>query len=401
MLAIQARPLRLEKPMEFDLGWILLGLPMAFVLGWLASRMDLRQLRFENRQNPKAYFKGLNYLLNEQQDQAIDAFIQAVQQDPDTSELHFALGSLFRRRGEFERSVRVHQHLLARDDLSTKEHERAQLALAMDYLKAGLLDRAEESYRNLLGTPFQVQAQLALLSIFERTRDWRQAQLIAQELDHSGLGEFKTRQAHYLCEQVDQLLKSQTELEPTGVAKAKSLLKEALLMAPQSARASIALAQLEHQLGQVQEAFATLLALVHSLPQSLPLVCNELVKWSVDLGQQEVLKDLLKDAYEMHASVDVLKALAGLQVTPLDAQNLLSQHLQKDPSLLVATWWLEHEKIEHEEQRASLSKALVRATTPLMRYRCAACGFEAQKHFWQCPGCQAWDSYPNLRVEEL
>ena len=83
--------------MEFDLGWILLGLPMAFVLGWLASRMDLRQLRFENRQNPKAYFKGLNYLLNEQQDQAIDAFIQAVQQDPDTSELHFALGSLFRR----------------------------------------------------------------------------------------------------------------------------------------------------------------------------------------------------------------------------------------------------------------------------------------------------------------
>jgi lipopolysaccharide biosynthesis regulator YciM len=157
-------------------------------------------LRIEH--NPKAYFKGLNYLLNEQQDQAIDAFIQAVQQDPDTSELHFALGSLFRRRGEFERSVRVHQHLLARDDLSTKEHERAQLALAMDYLKAGLLDRAEESYRKLLGTPFQSQAQLALLSIFERTRDWKNAQHIAQELDQSGLGEFKTRQAHYLCEEV-------------------------------------------------------------------------------------------------------------------------------------------------------------------------------------------------------
>jgi len=92
--------------MDFDLGWILLGLPLAFVLGWLASRFDIRQLRLENRQNPKAYFKGLNHLLNEQQDQAIDAFIQAVQQDPDTSELHFALGSLFRRRGEFDRAVR-------------------------------------------------------------------------------------------------------------------------------------------------------------------------------------------------------------------------------------------------------------------------------------------------------
>ena len=85
--------------MDFDFSWLLLGLPLAFVLGWLASRFDLRQLRIENRQAPKAYFRGLNFLLNEQQDQAIDAFIEAVQNDPDTQELHFALGNLFRRRG--------------------------------------------------------------------------------------------------------------------------------------------------------------------------------------------------------------------------------------------------------------------------------------------------------------
>ena len=104
--------------MEFDISWILLGLPLAFVLGWLASRFDLHQLRAENRRAPKAYFKGLNFLLNEQQDQAIDAFIEAVQNDPDTSELHFALGNLFRRRGEYDRAVRVHEHLLSRGDLS-------------------------------------------------------------------------------------------------------------------------------------------------------------------------------------------------------------------------------------------------------------------------------------------
>ena len=128
--------------MEYDLTWILLGLPLAFVLGWLASRFDLRQLRAENRRAPKAYFKGLNFLLNEQQDQAIDAFIEAVQNDPDTSELHFALGNLFRRRGEYDRAVRVHEHLLSRGDLSRTDRERAQHALALDFLKAGLLDQA-------------------------------------------------------------------------------------------------------------------------------------------------------------------------------------------------------------------------------------------------------------------
>ena len=133
--------------MDFDTPGLLLGLlvalPVAFLLGWAASRIDLRQLKRADRQAPKAYFKGLNLLLNEQTDKAIDAFIEAVQHDPDTSELHFALGNLFRRRGEFERAVRVHQHLLQRADLSAADRERAQHALAQDYMKAGLFDRAE------------------------------------------------------------------------------------------------------------------------------------------------------------------------------------------------------------------------------------------------------------------
>ena len=115
--------------MDFDLQWLLLALPVAFALGWLASRFDLRQWKREQKDSPKAYFKGLNLLLNEQHDKAIDAFIEAVQNDPDTSELHFALGSLFRRRGEFERAVRVHEHLLKRADLPLLwEDQRAALA---------------------------------------------------------------------------------------------------------------------------------------------------------------------------------------------------------------------------------------------------------------------------------
>src|SRR6218665_4069329 len=125
--------------MEFDLSWILLGLPLAFILGWLASRLDLRQLRAENRRAPKAYFKGLNFLLNEQQDKAIDAFIEAVQNDPDTSALHFAPGSLFRRRGEFEGAVRVHQPLVSRGDLISPCRQRPPPAIAPAYLRAGMI----------------------------------------------------------------------------------------------------------------------------------------------------------------------------------------------------------------------------------------------------------------------
>src|SRR3954466_4171394 len=187
--------------MDFDLTWVLWGLPIAFVLGWLASRIDLRQLRIENRQAPKAYFQGLNFLLNEQQDQAIDAFIEAVRSDPDTSELHFALGNLFRRRGEYERAVRVHEHLLSRGDLSREERDRAQHALALDFLKAGLLDRAEDALRKLQGTEYEGQALLALLAIYERTRDWPHAAETATRLGALGQGNFGGRVAHYLCEQ--------------------------------------------------------------------------------------------------------------------------------------------------------------------------------------------------------
>ena len=186
--------------MEFNLTWILLGLPVAFVLGWLASRWDLRQVRADNRQAPKAYFKGLNFLLNEQQDKAIDAFIEAVQNDPDTTELHFALGNLFRRRGEYNRAVRVHEHLLSRADLSHPDRDRAQHALAQDFLKAGLLDRAEEALNRLEGTQYEAEARLSLLAIYERSRDWTQAAAIVRKMQAAAQGDFSTRLAHYLCE---------------------------------------------------------------------------------------------------------------------------------------------------------------------------------------------------------
>ena len=381
--------------MEFDFTWVLLGFPIAFTLGWLASRFDLRQLRIENRQAPKAYFKGLNFLLNEQQDQAIDAFIEAVQNDPDTSELHFALGNLFRRRGEYERAVRVHEHLMSRGDLAQPERERAQHALALDFLKAGLLDRAETALRKLEGTAFEEEARLALLSIYERSRDWANATEIAVRLGSSSHGSFSTRQAHYLCEQAGTLAAA------GDTAQALDLLRQAVAMAPALARPLIDLAKLQNQQGQPQQALQTLRRLPTAAPQALPLAAGLLANIAQGSGEQPAALAVLKDSYAQSPSLDVMDAIVKLEQEPAAARQWYARHLEREASLVAASKWIAGERLEDQHHHALIQRAMDQATKPLMRYRCAACGFEATQHFWHCPGCQAWDSYPARRIEEL
>ncbi len=385
--------------MDFDLSWILLGLPLAFGLGWLASRLDLRQLRIENRQTPKAYFRGLNFLLNEQQDQAIDAFIEAVQHDPDTSELHFALGNLFRRRGEYERAVRVHEHLLSRGDLSEADRQRAQHALALDFLKAGLLDRAEDALLKLEGTPFEQQARLALLANYERSRDWPQAAGIALKLDNSESGSFSSRLAHYLCEQAAAHLAA-GETDPT-----RRLLERAMETAPTAPRPRIELARLLSSQGDHAAACAALEATLQAAPAATPLVAMPLANAAIACGRTQPVLEQLKASYELMPSLDVLEAIVALEAavdgTGRTTRDWYVRHLEREPSLVAAAKWIAGEKLEHEQFHPQVQRALDHAVKPLTRYRCAACGFEAKQHFWQCPGCQAWDSYPARRVEEL
>ncbi len=379
--------------MDLDINLIFFGLPLAFVLGWLASRFDLRQLRMENRSNPKAYFKGLNHLLNEQQDQAIDAFIEAVQRDPDTSELHFALGNLFRRRGEFERAVRVHQHLLDRADISQSDRERAQYDLAMDFVKAGILDRAEDALKPLMGTPLAPQALLALLSIYERSCDWQQAADISLQLDQSGQGQFAVRRSHYLCE----LAATQTNSD-----QASALLLQAIETAPLSARPRIALASLLEVEQRQAKACDQLQELAQLVPAAMPLIAASLARLAPLVQRQIGVLTLLQDSYHQSQSLDVLNAIVSLQsdMGQAHGRELYASHLQKHPSLIAATSLLADAALDPAQQ-PQVQRALEHAAKPLRRYRCAACGFEALQHFWHCPGCQAWDSYPPRRIEEL
>jgi lipopolysaccharide biosynthesis regulator YciM len=381
--------------MEFEPAWILLGLPLVFMLGWGASRLDLRQLRQQNRDAPKAYFKGLNFLLNEQQDKAIDAFIEAVQNDPDTSELHFALGNLFRRRGEYDRAVRVHEHLLSRGDLSGADRDRAQHALALDYLKAGLLDRAEDALARLEGTAFESEARLARLAIFERSRDWPQAAEVARRMHSAGQGDFSARQAHYLCEQALH------EHAAGNTAGATALLQQALAAAPQAARARIELARMAQQAGDSAQALATLKALRAEAPGALPLAATLLTEIARASGRETEVLELLTGHYGEAPSLDVLDAIVALSSGTGESRMWYLRHLEREPSLVAAAKWLAGERLEHEQFHPQIQAALDAAARPLTRYRCAACGFEARQHFWHCPGCQAWDSYPAKRVEEL
>ncbi|MCH7345180.1 lipopolysaccharide assembly protein LapB [Pelomonas sp. CA6] len=382
--------------MDFDFRWLLIALPLAFGLGWLASKLDSRQWKREQRDAPRAYFKGLNLLLNEQQDKAIDAFIEAVQADPDTSELHFALGNLFRRRGEYERAVRVHEHLLSRGDLPKSERDRAQHALAQDFFKAGLFDRAEAAYAALKGTTFEQDAMLALLSLYERSREWRKAAEVAEGLEARGAGSFASRIANYSCELALEAQSRQDDDE------ARRWLDRARQRAPQSARAHVLLGQMLALKGQHEAAMSAYAELLKANPDAFNLAARGHAQSALAAGKVPQALALLEAQYRRHPSMALLSAIALLEPAPEAQRARLAEHLRVEPSLSAASQLLQHAQARLSDEEAPLvGAALQRAVRPLQRYRCAACGFESQHYFWQCPGCLSWESYPPRQVEEL
>ena len=377
--------------MEFDLQWLLLGLPVAFALGWLASRVDLRQWTREQKESPKAYYQGLNLLLNEQHDKAIDAFIEAVQHDPDTTELHFALGNLFRRRGEYERAVRVHEHLLKRADLPASERERAQHALAQDFMKAGLFDRAQQAFEALEGTVFDTEARLALLALHERSREWRAAAEVAARLERSGSGSFATRIAHHWCELAAEADARQQRSE------ADEALQRAREAAPQSPRPLIMAGQRERARGEHRAALLHWGTLMAAHPAAFNLVAADYADSAKALGEADAALDRLEALYRRQPSSDLLGAIGRLDGDAARQRQRTLAHLQHNGSLSAAQALL----ASGDDESKAVRDAVARAAKPLQRYRCAACAFEAQNYFWQCPGCLGWDTYPPLRQEDL
>jgi len=375
--------------MDFDLQWLLIGLPAAFALGWVAARLDQRQWR---RDAPSAYVRGLVLLLGDQQDKAVDTFIEAVQHDPGATELHFALGSLFRRRGEYERAVRVHQHLLGRADLQSADRDRARYALAQDYMKAGLFDRAEEAYRALQGSSFEADAQLALLVLAERSRDWARASELAAQLEDAGRGSFATRIAHHACEQA---LQADEQGRPDEAAAA---LQRARAVAPQAPRPLLLAGQRAARAGDPVGALQAFEALRRAHPGSFLLAAADYADAARAAGRTAEAQAVLADQLAATPSIELVRALARLdgEAAPLEAL------LSRQPTLSAAEELLQQPPAEWSGAALQgLREAVTRAARPLQRYRCAACAFEGAHYFWQCPGCLSWDSFPPRRIEEL
>jgi lipopolysaccharide assembly protein B len=378
---------------DFDIQWLLIGLPLAFALGWIGSRIDVRQWRKEQRAQPKTVFKGLNLLLNEQPDKAIDAFIEAVQNDPDTTELHFALGNLFRRRGEFERAIRVHEHLLQRADLPHADRERAQHALAQDFMKAGLFDRAEQSFSALAGTPYGTEARLALLQLHERARDWRSAADDAAQLEKAGAGSFTSRIAHHWCEIA---LEAEARSDDEG---AEAALAQAREVAPSAARPWVQAGQRHARAARHLQALEAWNQLRLRHPAVFPLVASDYAASSKAVAQSGEALAALQALHTQHPSSDLMAAIVALEGDAAQARARHAEQLARQPSLAAAAAVL-RDRADDDTGRA-LASVVERAAAPLARFRCAACGFEAQRYFWQCPGCMSWDSFPPQRIEDL
>jgi lipopolysaccharide assembly protein B len=387
--------------MEFETWWLLI-IPVCFSLGWIAARVDIKQLLSESRTLPRGYFKGLNFLLNEQPDKAIDAFIEIVRLDPETIDLHFALGNLFRRRGEIERAIRVHQNLLARPDLPMESQVQAQFELGQDYLKAGLLDRAEETFNQLVDTMYGTQARRAMLEIYQREKEWVRAIEAAVALQEAGAGGRQKEIAQFYCEL------AQDELVHMHPDAALSLLEKALAADRTSVRATILMGDVYLAKGDVEGALTAWRRVEHQSVPHVALVAQRLMDGYKAVGRPQEGINLLKAYLAEAPSIDLLEVAykAELELNGVEAVNqLVAEELRRTPTLLGLDKLLEARLMYARPEvhpELSMVKNLVHGyTQKLARYQCSSCGFKARQFYWQCPGCSKWETYPPRRTEEL
>ncbi len=387
--------------MEFEIWWLFI-IPLFFALGWVAARIDIKQLLSESRSLPRSYFKGLNFLLNEQPDKAIDSFIEIVKLDPETAELHFALGSLFCRRGEIERAIRVHQNLLSRPDLPREQREQALYELGQDYLMAGLFDRAEDTFNHLLNTQYGSQARRALLEIYQRVKEWQRAIDAAQALQESGAGGRQKEIAQFYCEL------AQDEILKNNHAMAISLLGKALSADGMNVRATILMGDALTANGDIEGALQTWRRVEKQSMPHIALVAPKLMDAYHAVGRPQEGLNLLKSYLLEAPSIDLLdvvfKTLVDLDGIDT-AYQLVSAELRRTPTLLGLDKLIEARMMTSPtEVRPELSmvKDLVHGyALKLARYQCGKCGFKARQFYWQCPGCKQWETYPPRRTEEL
>jgi lipopolysaccharide assembly protein B len=386
--------------MEFETWW-LLALPLFFALGWLAARIDIKQLVTESRRLPSSYFKGLNFLLNEQPDKAIEAFIEVAKVAPETVELHFALGSLFRRRGEVERGIRMHQNLLDREDLAPEQRMAALFELAQDYLKAGLLDRAEELFSRLAGSAYEQQGLKFLLEIYEQEKDWMKAIETSRQMD-AITGDSSAKDiAHFYCEL------AAAEIPHGRFDNARRFLEEALGVNRKCTRANMLLGDIAMTEGDIAGAIETWQRIETQNPAYLSLLADKLIAAYDKLGRHAEGLQLLRGYLESNPSLDLLTTVVQATLEsegPEAAQQLLREQLRRMPTLIGMAKLVDVQIAQAPAERQAdlelVRNLLQQHTRNLALYKCDSCGFRARQFYWHCPACHGWETYVPRRTEE-
>ncbi len=384
--------------MEFDFWW-LLAIPAVFGLGWIAARFDLKHLLAENATLPRSYFRGLNFLLHEQHDRAIDAFIEVVKLDPETTELHFALGNLFRRRGETGRAIRVHQNLLSRADLPLDERDHALYELGQDFLKAGFLDRAEEALMRLASGAYALDAQRSLLTIYTIEKDWPRAIDLAQQLSQRNAADYHKEIAQFYCEQAEEALQHKR------ISEARTSLKYALAANPANVRATLLLGDAALAYGHPSEAIQIWMRVERQNPACVPLIAQRLIHAHQALGRSAQAAHLLIDYVNRCASDELIEVAFPFIAEQCGADTLYElarARMKKSPSLMSMARLLDVQRTMADEPIRSeldaMHAMLAAHLKNLPRYTCCACGFRARLFYWQCPGCNGWETYLTPRA---
>lgn len=369
---------------------------IAIVIGWLLGKTERRKrVTVEPTFGVgKEYFDGLNLLLNEKQDEAVDLLLKTLDVNGDTFETHIVMGSLFRRRGEVDRSIRIHQDLLARSDLGKAQHTAVKLELARDYLKAGVLDRSERLLKEIAedNNINQVQALEYLLTIYEQEREWGHCVDVAEKLIAKGKT-LQVRLAHYHCELAEQNLKM------GDYVQARRELKKALQADRYCVRASMILAQLETEAENPKEAVKALRKVLEQDPAFVPDTLPSLRDNYAKLNQMNELSKYLFECLEKTPAISIVIELSDL-VTQLEGEQagsyVLSEYLKKRPSVKgldrLISLQMSHASGEEKDNLGILQAFTQKLIKDKPIYRCAECGFDGKTLHWKCPTCKTWGS---------
>ncbi|MBV8165487.1 MAG: lipopolysaccharide assembly protein LapB, partial [Alphaproteobacteria bacterium] len=365
--------------MEFEFWW-LLALPVFFGMGWIAARVDIKSLLSESRALPSSYFRGLNFLLNEQPDKAIESFLQVAKENPQIVELQFALGSLFRRRGEVDRAIRMHQDLVNREDLPPEERQQASFELSQDYFKAGLLDHAEEVLERMGEVEPSVEVHRHLLDIYIQEKDWRKAIDAARKLEVSARRNYQKEIANYYCE-----LGINAQLHGR-LDEAEGFLGQALEANRKCVRANILRGEWLARAGKHEAALEAWKAIEQQDPAYFGLAAEGMVESYKALGRPAEGLTLLRGLQHRYPGLDLLNVVyqTTAEIEGDDAAwRLVRDEVRRNPTLVGLDRLIDAELVRAPAERRQdlqLMKNLVHShAQALAVYLCGNCGFKARQ----------------------